>query len=665
MDAVLPHHDPEDVVRSPRPGGLLTAAASVPLGAAVLLAAGHLPGGARAVVGVAVVVLGLALLRTHGTVTGARLGPGLSDALGAIVIVLGVGLFGGALAAGIDAGEGGGLGGWGSVLFWIVLAAAAVALLGAPEGGRATMRAAEALLGVAGAVAFVALLGPDAVGLGERERSVVVLVAAAAATGAAAMARTGAGGPRVGIVVAAVLLASIGGEATQLVGTITGHVLPGDDGGDTSTLFSSVRAGAVLLLAGALLVVAARRRNVVGVVLAGALLLTADRTGDGTPAVLVVPVAGLLLTALLVASAPARAAAGALLGRTVRAADDLDDVEGGGGRGDVLSREAALGALAVALVAVASALGGAYDDATGAALAALVLVAGAVALGVALPGPAGLVAAVAALAGIQALQPAVGAASAVWPSTWDDHDTALTIVVAAVHAAAVVALLRRRPEPVVRGLAAVVLAGQAAGVLFAVWSGEATSELAPVLVASLGVPALALVVVAALALVGPARALLPRQAVGAGLAYVAALAAPTLGALAGFDEPSASAPALLQGADRVVAVLLVVVFLLGLALLAASVARRPSVAVTAAVLFGGVQAALYAGVVGAAVRAGATVAPTAPADPLLGFGAASSGVRDSGAAWPLLFGVLGAVLLGAGWWLESRRPLPADAPVGA
>jgi hypothetical protein len=149
------------------------------------------------------------------------------------------------------------------------------------------------------------------------------------------------------------------------------------------------------------------------------------------------------------------------------------------------------------------------------------------------------------------------------------------------------------------------------------------------------------------------------------MAYVAALAAPALGGFGAIDMPTdGSARAVLDGGDRIVGVLLVVVFLLGLALLAASVARRPSVAVTAAVLFGGVQATLFAGLVGASVRAGAMVLPTAPTDPLLGFEAASSGARDSGAAWPLLFGVLGAVLLAAGWWLESRRPLPADAPLG-
>jgi hypothetical protein len=212
----------------------------------------------------------------------------------------------------------------------------------------------------------------------------------------------------------------------------------------------------------------------------------------------------------------------------------------------------------------------------------------------------------------------------------------------------------------------VVVAGQVGTMLLVVSGLGEDLDLTLVLLTSVGVPTVGLVAAAVLALVGPARTLRQAQAVGAGLAYAAAIAAPALGGYGGIGAPAdGSSPALLQGGDRVVAVVLAVALLLGLALLAASVARRPSVAVTAGVLLGAVQAALFAGVVGAAVRAGADVLPTAPSDPLLGFGAASSGVADSGAAWPLLFGVLGAVLLGAGWWLESRRPLPADAPLGA
>jgi hypothetical protein len=662
MDAVLPRHDPEDAVRPPRPGGLLTAAAAVPLGAAVLLAAGHLPGGARAVVGVAVVVLGLALLRTHGTVTGARLGPGLSDALGAIVVVLGVGLMAGPLALELDGTEGG-LGGWGAVLFWLALAATGVALLGAPEGGRATMRAAESLLGVALAVAFVALLGAGALVLDEEERSVVMLVAAAVATGAAATARTGAGGPRVAVVVAAVLLACVGGDATGLVATVTGNVLPGETESRVSEAFAGGRGAAALLISAALLVVAARRRYVVGAVLAAALLLAAG-SGDGSTALLlVVPIAGVLVTGLLVASSPARTSVGRLLGRVMRG--DATDVDGGDG-GAALSRGTALAALAVAFVTLADTVGGAYPDAPPlAAVAMVALAAAALVLGVVVRGTAGVVAALAGLAAIQATQPAFSAVLGLWRTGFQEHNTAVVVAVTVVHLAAVVIVLRRRREPAVLALAAVVVAEQVGSMLFAVIAGGDGLDLTLVLLASLGVPAVALVVAGAVALLGPARVLRQAQAVGAGLAYAAAVAASTFGGLGGFGEPSdGTSPALLQGGDRVVAVLLVVALLLGLALLAASVARRPSVAVTAGVLLGGVQAALFAGLVGAAVRAGADVLPTAPSDPLLGFEAASSGARDSGAAWPLLFGVLGAVLLAAGWWLESRRPLPADAPLG-
>lgn len=669
MDVAIGRPEPEDVVRSPRPGGLLTAAAAVPLGVAVLLAAGHLPGGARAVVGVAVVVLGLALLRTHGTVTGARLGPGVSDALGAIVAVTGVGLVAGALVVGVDGAEGGGPGGWGAALFWLVLAATAVGLLGAPRGGRATMRAAEALLGVSLAVAFAALLGPGALGLGATARTVVVLAAAAAAVGAVAVTRADAGGPRVGIVVAGVLLALVAGEATTLVGTITGHVLPGDDAGGGSG-FEHLRTPAVLLITTGLLVVATRRRSVVGAVLGGAVLVGAGGGGPSPALVLLVPVAGLVLTGVLAASPPARAGVGRLLARLVRApgdgtvadtGDDADDADGRGGA--PVPRDAALAALAVALVAAGAALLAAYPDAAGAAVVSLLLVAGAATAGALLPGTPGVVAASAAVAAVGTLQPLRGAVATLWRSTVESGVDSLPLAVAAAAQAAVVlALLLRRREAPVLALGAIVLAGQTGVVLLAAWPMDDGFELVPLLVATLGVPVLGLLAIAVLGLVGRSDALRPRQAVGAGLAYAAAAATQGAASFLPFaSESGPSAPAVLEGADRVVALVLVVGLALGLALLAATVARRPSVAVTAAVLLGTVQAALYAGVVGAAVRDGVGGGSTAPADPLLGFAAAGSGAAGSGAAWPLLFGVLGAVLLAAGWWLESRRPVPAAA----
>lgn len=135
---------------------------------------------------------------------------------------------------------------------------------------------------------------------------------------------------------------------------------------------------------------------------------------------------------------------------------------------------------------------------------------------------------------------------------------------------------------------------------------------------------------------------------------------------------SAAAPAL-DGPAAVGGVALLVLLLFGSVLLAATTARRPSRSATAGAIIGTVGVALWAATLSVATAANpeavrddqgaATV--LRPLDLLLGFGDPGRLLHDAEPGWPVLFGVVGLVLLGAAAWLESRRPLPASTPVAA
>lgn len=136
----------------------------------------------------------------------------------------------------------------------------------------------------------------------------------------------------------------------------------------------------------------------------------------------------------------------------------------------------------------------------------------------------------------------------------------------------------------------------------------------------------------------------------------------------------AAGEAVLDGAALAVAVLLLVVLLFGSVLLAVSAARRPSRPAVAGAVVGTVGAALWAATLSVAGTSGHDVVPTdygtgalllRPLDLLLGFGEPGRLLHDAEPGWPVLFGVIGLVLVGAAAWLESRRPLPADAPVAS
>lgn len=132
----------------------------------------------------------------------------------------------------------------------------------------------------------------------------------------------------------------------------------------------------------------------------------------------------------------------------------------------------------------------------------------------------------------------------------------------------------------------------------------------------------------------------------------------------------AGSPAL-EGTAAVGAVLLLVVLLFGSVVLAVTAARRPSRPATIGAIVGVVAVALWAATLSVATADGLDPvrddegASTwlRPLDLLLGFGGPGRLLHDAEPGWPVLFGVLGVVLLAAATWLESRRPLPAGAPV--
>lgn len=140
------------------------------------------------------------------------------------------------------------------------------------------------------------------------------------------------------------------------------------------------------------------------------------------------------------------------------------------------------------------------------------------------------------------------------------------------------------------------------------------------------------------------------------------------------SERFAAGEAVLDGAGLAVAVLLLVALLFGTALLAVSAARRPSRPAVVGAVVGTAGVALWAATLSVASASGDQTVPTdygtgalllRPLDLLLGFGDPGRLLHAAEPGWPALFGVVGLVLLAAATWLESRRPLPADAPVGA
>lgn len=177
--------------------------------------------------------------------------------------------------------------------------------------------------------------------------------------------------------------------------------------------------------------------------------------------------------------------------------------------------------------------------------------------------------------------------------------------------------------------------------------------------------------IVALGLRRPA-ALRAAQELGTACAVVAGLGTLVVAdRVAGSGRLAAGEP-VLEGVGLVAMVLLVVALLLGTVLLAVSATRWPSRIAVGGAAVGIVGVALGAATLSVASASGLDVVPTdhgaaatllRPLDLLLGFGDPGRLLHAAEPGWPVIFGVVGVVLLGAAAWLESRMPLPADAPV--
>lgn len=163
------------------------------------------------------------------------------------------------------------------------------------------------------------------------------------------------------------------------------------------------------------------------------------------------------------------------------------------------------------------------------------------------------------------------------------------------------------------------------------------------------------------------------QEAATALAVVAAFGVLILAQQTGVAMTDAAAAPALEGLASAGGVGLLVLLLFGSALLAATTARRPSRSATAGAIVGTVGVALWGATLSVATAADpeavrddqGTATVLRPLDLLLGFGDPGRLLHDAEPGWPVLFGVVGLVLLGAAAWLESRRPLPASTPVAA
>lgn len=189
-----------------------------------------------------------------------------------------------------------------------------------------------------------------------------------------------------------------------------------------------------------------------------------------------------------------------------------------------------------------------------------------------------------------------------------------------------------------------------------------------------GAPAAGLLVAALAGLALRARsAVRTAQEAATALAVVTTLGVLILAQQTAVSMTDAAGAPALDGEAAAGAVVLLVLLLFGSVLLTATTARRPSLPAAAGGIVGTVGVALWAATLSAATAANPDAvrddqgAATAlrPLDLLLGFGDPGRLLHDAEPGWPVLFGVVGLVLLGAAAWLESRRPLPADAPVAA
>lgn len=659
---------PEPVAAA-RSEAVLVAAGAVPLSAAVLLAAGLLPSGARIALAAAVVVIGVRVLALDGTTVGARIGAPVARGLGTAVVAVGGVLAIGALVAIVAGGELEVEEGWfgarldgpeaavlGALVVVLGAALGRVARGGAASPSRVAVGTATVLAGSGAAVAVLGVAGPGAVGLGDGAWRVVVTVVGAVGASVAVRvpARPWARAAGVG---AGVLVAVTWGEASGVSGAVAGTLLPIDPGETAEGL------------TGALLVVVAGTAVV--------LLVTGLRRGD---ALLAAPAVAVLLDARAVEPGVGQVAA-----LVVPAAVLAAGVAGLAGRGPV-ARTVAPAVVAAAVVGGLVAYYGAVHQLPEAtlldmedlertdgglvrfALVALVLLAGcAVAAWRAAPEDRGA-SAIVAILGFTAVQPILLFSQAARGTVLGDTGTIAVLGGLTIAAAGVVA--RSRPTPTVLAAFGLATAAAVTGTGYGIAFADVVERGTLLALATFGPVLLVLLAAAAVALTGAPRRVPAAQGFGAGLAFgttvaVLSTAGLLVGSLDGSDGP---APAVVADGGAVVSVGLLLAWIAGTGLLAASAARRASGPVAAVVVLATATAAVATAAVGAAIAGGNTGelqgSGVQALDLALGFGTSGGALDLAPGAWPVLLAVLGATLVGAGAWLGSRTPLPPDAPVG-
>lgn len=647
-------------VASARPGALLTAAAAVPLGAAVLYAAGALGWVPRLLLGAALIVLGTAIGRTAETVVGARIGARSSRVIGFALTIGGALMVGGALvSAVVDGGSGDD---WAPLLLCLALGAAGVWI------ARSRPSIGGVVAALAAAVAWRVLL--DALGIGV-ELDIVLTVLPA--VGLTVVALWGGGPPalRAGVGTAAALMIVAGsGEFTGLSSVLSGLTDSSTQPVDPATGWLVAQVVGSKLALGALLATAFVRRDPVGGALAASALLSSAMPPDTVLRIAYGVIPAITVVVLIVAlrSEGLRRTLTARVPAALRTA------------GWNVSPDVARGALAVALVVCLVNVWSA-DSRVFAAVAVALLLAVAILAG-RTGGLTANVAASVALVGWVAIQPLIVlmAGDAWWgygsTGTLDesaglfDPSTTMAVNLAAITALGV-ALAAWTRAPAVAAAAAFAVVWSTSLALLT-WTMSGDGGVTQTAMTLLVPPVVPLVLAAGLAVAGPARWVAHAQAVAAASAAIAAVALFALPTLVLSPTSGADMVAVSAG-DRLVLVLVLVTLALGGTLLASSTARRGS----AVAALGAVAAAFGTAVLAATVSV-LLAAPLDGVDPLdpsidvfvplvpvLGFDWHGGLLRFADGAWPVLFGVLGLVLLGAAAWLESRLPVPADAPVAS
>jgi len=633
----------------------LASAAAVPLGAAALYAAGLLDWGPRLLLGVALVVLGTAIRRTESTVTGARIGPGASRAIGITVIVGGSLTIGGALvAAVVDRGPGSA---WAPLLLCAALGTA----------GAWIARDRPAIGGVVAAVAAVQgwLVLLEALGVGPELVFVLTVLPAAALT---VVAVRGGGPPpvRAGIGTAAALLI-IARTTTEVTGISmlgTGLVpsVFDADAWDPATGWVIAQVLLAQLTLVVLLATAFVRRDPAGGALAGAALLVGGYADDT-----VLRVAWILVPAVVVVGLTGAIRSAGLRRRLTGAVPAVLREAGW-----TVSSDVARAAWSVAVVITVAHLSADSKVLAGIAVVALLA---ATAAAWSVRGAAATVAGAVVVVGWATIQPLVELLGGTYGANdglidvagLGSLDQATTVAIGTVATVVVAACLivRTRTAAVAAAAVFAVVMGVSLTLVLATASDE---NLVWALVALLAPPVVSLVVAAGLAAAGPARWVATAQAMSAasaGSAMGALLALPSLVLWHVFGD---GAEPITDGA-RLVMVLLLVGLAFGGTLLAASTARRASTVAVLGAVAAAFGTAVLAATVSTAVGDARVELPAdpgldfAPLTPVLGFDWGAGLLRVADPGWPVLFGVVGLVLLGAATWLESRRPVPADAPL--